>query len=77
MPTSGNMINLTEAAVEGAGSQQTHRTTINHTEVLEETQPQHSRTTAEEQVAAETTSAIKTEADNVGRQGNPIQTHGK
>ena len=75
-PTSGNVINLTEAAVEEAGSQQTQRATHNHTEVPEETQPQHSGTTAEEQGAAETTSGIKTEGDNVGRQGNPIQTHG-
>ena len=70
------MINHTEAAVEEAGSQRTQLTTINHMDVPEETQMQHSRTTAEEQGAAETTSGIKTEADNVGRQGNPIQTHG-
>ena len=71
------MINITEAAVEEAGSQRTQLTTINHTEVPEETHPQHSGTTAEEQGAVETTSGIKTEAENVGRQGNPIQTHGK
>ena len=74
-PTIGNMINLMEAAVEEAGSQKSQLTTINHTEVPEETQSQHSGTTAEEQGAAETTSGIKKEADNVGRQGNPIQTH--
>ena len=76
-PTSDNVINLKEAAVEEAGSQRTQLTTINPTEVPEETQPQHSGTTAEEQGAAETTSGIKIEAENVGRQGNPIQTHGK
>ena len=76
-PTIGNWINLTEAAVEEVGSQRTQLTTINHTEVPEETQLQHSGTTVEEQGAAETTSGIKTEAENVGRQGNPIQTHGK
>ena len=64
-------------AVEEAGSQQTQPTTINTMEVPEETQPQHSGTTTEEQGATETTSGSKTEADNVGRQGNPIQTHGK
>ena len=61
-----------EAAAEEAGSQQTQLTTINHPEVPEETQPQHSGTTAEEQGAAEITSGIKAEADNVGQQGNPI-----
>ena len=71
------MNNLIEAAVEDAGSQQTQPTTINPTEVPEETQPQHSGTTAEEHGAAETTSGSKTEADNEGRQDNPIQTHGK
>ena len=54
-PTIGNVINLMEAAVEEAGSQRTQPTTINPTEVPEETQPQHSGTTAEEQGAAETT----------------------
>ena len=73
----GNMINLMEAAVEELGYQQTQLTTINPTEMPEETQQQHSETTAEEQGAAETTSGITTEADNVGRKGNPIQTHGK
>ena len=48
-PTRGNVINLTEAPVEEAGYQRTERTTINHTEVPEETQPQHSGTMAEEQ----------------------------
>ena len=80
-PSSGNVIYLTEAAVdaavEEAVSQRTQRTTINQTEVPEETQPQHSGTTSEEQGAAETTSGIKTEADNVGEKGNPIQTHKK
>ena len=76
-PTIGNVINLMEAAVEDAGSQQNKLTTINPTEMPEETQQQHSGTTAEEQGAAETTSGITTEADNVGRKGNPIQTHGK
>ena len=66
-----------EAVVEEEESQQTPTTTINPKEVPEETQPQHSGTTAEEQGAAETTSGTKTEADNVGRQGNLIQTHGK
>ena len=66
-----------EAAVEEAGSQKTQPTIINHTEVPEETQPQHSGTKAEEQGVAGTTSDIKTEADNVGRQGNHIQTHTK
>ena len=74
-PTIGNVINLMEAAVEEAGSQQIQLTTINPTEVPEETHPQHSRTTAGEQGAAETTNGIKTQADNVGRKGNPIQTH--
>ena len=76
-PIIGNVINLMEAEVEEAGSQQTQPTTINPMEVPEETQTQHSGTTAEEQGAAETTSGITTEAENVGRQGNPIQTHGK
>ena len=76
-PTIGNVINLMEAEVEEAGSQRTQPTKINPTEVPEETYPQHSGTTAEEQGAAETTSGIKTEADNVGRQCNPIQTHGE
>ena len=75
MDTIGNVINLTEASVEEAGSHQIQLTTINHTEVPEETQPQHSGTTAEEQGAAETTSGMKTEDVNVGRKGNPIQTH--
>ena len=55
-PTSGNVIYLTEAAVDAAVeesvSQQTQRTTINQTGVPEETQPQHSGTTSEEQGAA-------------------------
>ena len=76
-PTIGNVMNLMEATVEKAGSQQTQPNTINPTKVSEETQLQHSGTTPEEQGAAETTSGIKTEADNVGWQGNPIQTHGK
>ena len=66
-----------EAVVEEAGSQKTQPTTINPTEVPEETQPQHSGTTADEQGVAETTSGTKTEADNVGRQGNPIPTYRK
>ena len=71
------MINLMEAAVEEAGSQRTQLTTISHTEVLEETQPKHSGTTAKEQGATETTSGTKIEAENVGQQGNLIQTHRK
>ena len=68
------MINLREEAVDEARSQQTQPTTINPTEVPEETQPQHSGTTAEEQGAAETTSGTKTGADNVRKQGKLIQT---
>ena len=64
-------------AVEEAGYQRTQTTTINPTEVPEETQPQHSGTTAEEQGTTETTSGTNTDADNVGQQDNPIQTHGK
>ena len=75
-PTIGNVINLMEAVVEEVGSQRNQHTTINPRDVPEETQPPHSGTTAEEQGAEETTSGIKTEADNVGRQVNPIQTHG-
>ena len=76
-PTIGSVTNLMEAAVEEAGSQRTQTTTINSTEVPEETQPQHSGTTAEERGARETTSGTKMEADNLGQQGNLIQTHGK
>ena len=76
-PTIGNMINLMEAAVEETVSHRTQPTTINPTEVPEETFPQHSGTTAEEQGAAETTSGTKTETENVGRQGNLIKTHEK
>ena len=66
-----------EAAVEEVGSQLTQATTINPTEMPEETQPQHSGTMAEEQGVAETTSGTKTEADNVGNQDKLIQTNGK
>ena len=45
-PTIGNVINLMEVMVKEAGSQKTQPTTINPTEVPEETQPQHSGTTA-------------------------------
>ena len=66
VPTIGNVSNLMDAAVEEAGSQLTQPTTINPTEVPEETQPQHSGTTAKEQGVAETTSGTNIEADNVG-----------
>ena len=75
--TIGNVINHMEAVVEEAEYQRTPTTTINPKEVAEEAQPPTSGTTEEEQGAAETTSGTKTVADNVGRQGNPIPTHGK
>ena len=69
--------NHMEVAVEEAESQQTPTTTINPKEVAEEAQLPTSGTTAEEQGVEETTSGTKTGAENVGRQGNLIQTHGK
>ena len=82
--TIGNVTNHTartnnqmEVAVEEAESQRTPTTTINPMEVAEEAQLPTSGTTAEEQGAAETTSVTKTVADNVGQQGNLIQTHVK
>ena len=62
-----------EAAVEEMESRRTPTTTINPKEVPEETQPQHSGTTAEEKGEAGTTSDTKTEADNVGKQENLIK----
>ena len=73
----GNLINHLEAEVEEAESQRTPTTTINPKEAAEEAQPPTIGTTAEEQGAAETSSGTKTAADNVGRQGNHIQTHKK
>ena len=66
-----------KAAVEEAKYQQTPTNTIKPKEVAEESQPPTIGTTVEEQGVAETTSGTKTEADNVGRQCNLIQTTGK